>query len=146
MSTPNITKVDESGDPVEGDVQINGIVPRAGDGSGEVSFDRVDVTEELKALGEDSDVMLSKVFKILGQLDDSEGAGVVGHNTAETGDAIGVEGKTESDDGYGLYTEDDAHVGGEMESKSVSTEVTHIGNYRLEYDETTDQLDVVFEG
>jgi hypothetical protein len=74
--------------------------------------------------------MLSKLYKILGQLKDKDGAGVVGHNTAESGDAIGVECATESDEGYGLYTEDDARVGGEMSSSSLSTdELTNIYDF-----------------
>jgi hypothetical protein len=72
--------------------------------------------------------MLSKLYKILGQLKDKDGAGVVGHNTAESGDAIGVEGATESDEGYGLYTEDDARVGDEMSSSSLSTDRATINN------------------
>jgi len=78
-------------------------------------------------LDESDDPMLSKLYKILGQLKDKDGAGVVGHNTAESGDAIGVEGATESDEGYGLYTEDDARVGGEMSSSSLSTDRIGIG-------------------
>jgi len=66
--------------------------------------------------------MLSKVYKILEQLKEEDGAGVVGHNTAESGDAIGVEGATESDEGYGLYTEDDAHVGGLLSAKQHYTD------------------------
>lgn len=59
-------------------------------------------------------------------MNDEEGAGVVGHNMAESGDAIGVEGKTESDEGYGLYTQNDAHVGGGLSSGAIRTEQAHI--------------------
>lgn len=101
--------------------------------------DGTHVSEKIKAIGQDDEVMLSKAFRILGQFADSDGAGIVGHNTAETGDAIGVEGATESDDGYGLFTEDDAHVGGELSSESVSTDKARINGSELALNETPDE-------
>jgi hypothetical protein len=59
-------------------------------------------------------------YKILGRLDEKHGSGVIGYNTASTGDAKGVEGKTESSNGYGLYTDDDAYVGDLLEVSQVS--------------------------
>lgn len=70
--------------------------------------------------------MLSKAFKILGEFNDEDGAGVVGHNTADSGTAIGVEGKTESNEGYGLFTEDDARVEGELTTTAINTDRTSI--------------------
>ena len=151
---PNIRRVDEEGEPIDGDVEVNGVIPSSdvaqrwsstddtlSPADGEtVEIDELEVSDEalveqLKAMSPEQTVMLSKLFKVLGQIDDDEGAGVVGHNTAETGDAIGVEGATESDEGFGLYTEDDAHVGGEMSSAAVSTE-----------DAETDDLTINEEG
>ncbi|QCC51742.1 hypothetical protein [Halapricum salinum] len=53
-------------------------------------------------------------YKVLGELTDSTGTGVLGRNLATTGDAAGVTGTTDSPDGYGLATPDDALVEGTL--------------------------------
>lgn len=68
--------------------------------------------------------MTEKEAKVIGELSDSGAVGLLGINMATEGEAIGVYGETESDEGYGLYTPDDAHVGGNLSSKSVSTETS----------------------
>ena len=50
--------------------------------------------------------------KVVGQLADSDGIGVLGHNTADSGETYGVVGEVDSPEGYGLYTPDDARVDG----------------------------------
>jgi hypothetical protein len=56
----------------------------------------------------------SSTYKVLGELAAHDGTGVLGHNTAASGTAVGVQGVTDSASGYGLYTPDDARVGGEL--------------------------------
>lgn len=93
-----------------------------------MQFSGLDVTEELIAMAAEDSPMLSKIFKVIGQIEEEDGAGVVGHNTATEGDAVGVEGATESDEGYGLYTQDDARVEGDLEvDESISTDGAGIG-------------------
>lgn len=48
---------------------------------------------------------ISSAYKVLGQLDDPTGVGVLGHNTSTTGTAYGVEGVTDSADteAVGVY-------------------------------------------
>jgi hypothetical protein len=57
---------------------------------------------------------LAATYKVLGEIDASDGAGVLGRNLATTGDAPGVTGTTDSPDGYGLATPDDARVEGTL--------------------------------
>lgn len=65
--------------------------------------------------------MSEKDFKIVGQIDDADAVGLLGINMATSGDAIAVEGKTESEEGYGFYTEDNTYVGNELEAGAVRT-------------------------
>lgn len=60
-------------------------------------------------------------YKVVGELDSEHGAGVYGHNRAEGGNAVGVKGKTDSGEGYGLYTPDHARVEGELDATAVRT-------------------------
>jgi hypothetical protein len=59
-------------------------------------------------------------YKVLGKFADGSGAGVRGVNTATSGTPIGVEGVVDHAEGYGLYTGDDAFVGGTLTSATVS--------------------------
>lgn len=63
-------------------------------------------------------------WKVLGKFSDSSGAGVLGHNTSGSGDAIGVQGVTDSSSGYGLHTPDDAKVEGVAELSTLSGSLT----------------------
>lgn len=66
---------------------------------------------------------ISDPYKVLGDIDDpSNGIGVLGRNTASSGTTKGVEGRVDSASGYGLYTPDDASVGGTLEATTVDTE------------------------
>jgi len=49
-------------------------------------------------------------YKVLGEFTDATGTGVLGRNLASTGEAAGVTGTTDSPDGYGLATPDDALI------------------------------------
>lgn len=60
-------------------------------------------------------------LKVLGSFSDSSGAGVVGENTATTGNPVGVEGTVPSNSpGYGLYTDVDTKVGGELVASPIA--------------------------
>lgn len=66
----------------------------------------------------------SSTWKVLGEIEASTGTGVLGHNTATSGTAVGIEGVTESPEGYGLYTADDAKVEGAAELAALAGAVT----------------------
>ncbi|WP_136342335.1 metallophosphoesterase family protein [Halapricum salinum] len=66
-------------------------------------------------------------YKIIGKIQDATGVGVLGHNTATSGETIGVEGKVESTNGYGLYTDNDAHIGGKLITGQLDVEPLKIG-------------------
>lgn len=55
---------------------------------------------------------INSPYKVLGDLWDPNGIGVLGRNTATSGATKGVEGRVASSDGYGLYTPDDAGIEG----------------------------------
>ncbi|QCC51744.1 hypothetical protein [Halapricum salinum] len=58
---------------------------------------------------------VASTYKILGQLTDSSGVGVLGQNDAESGTPIGVQGSVpNASGGYGLYTDDDVGVFGDI--------------------------------
>lgn len=60
---------------------------------------------------------ISSAYKVLGELTDSSGAGVLGQNNASSGTPIGVEGAVpNASGGYGLYTVDDAGVEGVLDT------------------------------
>ena len=68
-------------------------------------------------------------YKVLGQLDDRSGVGVLGQNDAESGTPIGVQGAVpNASGGYGLYTAQDAFVGTRLEATHVDTDES---DYRL---------------
>ena len=64
--------------------------------------------------------MAERTYRVRGRLDDPDGIGVLGRNAATTGTPIGVAGGVCGSDGYGLYTGDDAHVGGTLGAHTVS--------------------------
>lgn len=55
---------------------------------------------------------------------DGGDAKVVGHHTAAAGETYGVKGEVDSDDGYGLYTPDDASVEGVLEVATLGGALT----------------------
>jgi len=65
---------------------------------------------------------VSSDYKVLGQLNDSTGIGILGQNDAGSGTPIGVKGVVpNSSSGFGLETPDDAKVGGALETTTVRT-------------------------
>lgn len=52
--------------------------------------------------------------KVIGEIEGEDAIGILGHNMAESGKAIGVKGRTESNEGYGFYTEANAYIGGTL--------------------------------
>jgi hypothetical protein len=60
---------------------------------------------------------VAAAYKILGQLTDGSGVGVLGQNDAGSGTPIGVQGAVPNatGSGYGLYTDHDAKVGQTLE-------------------------------
>lgn len=73
--------------------------------------------------------------KVRGEVDDDAAVGVLGSNTATSGAAVGVKGKTSSPDRYGLYSEDDARVASVLETDGLA-----IGGNRL-YVQATEPTD-----
>jgi hypothetical protein len=66
----------------------------------------------------------SSAYKVLGELSDPSGAGVLGQNNAASGTPIGVEGSVpNADGGYGLYTADDAGIEGVLDTNETDFEV-----------------------
>ncbi len=62
---------------------------------------------------------ISTAYKIRGEDDLSDGAGVLGKNTASSGTPIGVEGVVPNNNsGYGLATPDDARIDGELDTNA----------------------------
>jgi hypothetical protein len=59
--------------------------------------------------------------KIIGELEDSDGIGVLGRNTASTGKTFGVTGVVDSAEGYGLYTPDNARIEGDLMTNYLAT-------------------------
>jgi hypothetical protein len=58
-------------------------------------------------------------YKILGEDDYPDGAGILGKNTANTGTPIGVEGAVpNTNTGYGLATPDDAKISGDLTTEN----------------------------
>lgn len=64
-------------------------------------------------------------WKVQGKFTDTSGAGVLGHNTAGNGNAIGVQGLTDSSSGYGLHTPDDAKFEGVTELSTLGGSLTN---------------------
>lgn len=87
-------------------------------------------SDRIIALGSDDGLMSEQDGKVIGEIDAEDVAGLVGVNLSETGEVIGVYGESHSDDGYGLYTPDDAHVGGELGAESV--DATSVSAERVE--------------
>lgn len=85
---------------------------------------------------------VSSTYKVLGKIDAPTGTGVLGHNTATSGTAHGVEGVTDSPDGYGLLTPDDAKIDGATiaDASNVSSP-TADGTFR-----TNDSIHMDFDG
>lgn len=71
--------------------------------------------------------MADDEYKILGEIDGQTASSILGINQATSGEAIGVEGRTNSPTGFGLSTPDDAHVGGTLTTDSVDTPSISIG-------------------
>jgi hypothetical protein len=68
---------------------------------------------------------VSSNYKVLGEFDAADGAGVLGKNTANSGTPIGVEGSVpNATGGYGLSTPHDANVGGTLELTALNGGVT----------------------
>jgi sugar lactone lactonase YvrE len=64
-------------------------------------------------------------YKVLGLLEAGDGVGVLGQNDARSGTPYGVEGAVPNNSaGYGLYTADDAKVGGVTELTTVAGGLT----------------------
>lgn len=78
--------------------------------------------------------------KVIGELSAASGVGVLGRNTATSGDAIGVKGETASGEGYGLYTDDDARVAGTIEAGTIDATVARIDGSEL-YVQATEPTD-----
>lgn len=89
---------------------------QAPDDSGDIGSDT------RKSIG--NQVVVSTVYKVLGELDAADGAGVLGKNTAESGTPIGVEGAVPNADGYGLSTPDDLRTAGTAELTTLSGSLT----------------------
>lgn len=87
--------------------------------------------DRIIALGSDGSLMSEQDGKVIGEIDAEDVAGLVGVNLSETGEVIGVYGETESDEGYGLYTPDDAHVGGTVEADEA--DVGTVNTERAEF-------------
>lgn len=87
-----------------------------------------DNQEQEETEEESTEVMtlISRVgnWKVSGEFSDSNGAGVLGYNKAGSGDAIGVQGVTDSSSGYGLQTPDDAKVEGVAELNKLGGSLT----------------------
>ncbi len=67
----------------------------------------------------------SSTYKVLGEFAATDGAGVLGKNTASSGTPIGVEGAVpNSSSGYGLSTPGDARVGGTAELNALAGALT----------------------
>jgi hypothetical protein len=63
----------------------------------------------------------SSAYKVLGELSDASGTGVLGRNTAGSGTPIGVRGVVpNTGGGYGIFTPDDAKVGGTAEVDALT--------------------------
>jgi len=78
--------------------------------------ENTDATDEQTAKTALSTAPVKPSYKILGQFTDSNGAGVLGQNDANTGTPVGVQGAVpNSSDGYGLGTDDAARVGQTLE-------------------------------
>jgi len=73
--------------------------------------------------------MVDRNYRVRGRLDDPDGTGVLGRNEATTGTPIGVSGSVGGSAGYGLYTGDDAHVGGTLGAHTVSVADTVAVDY-----------------
>lgn len=84
----------------------------------------------------------SSTYKILGELDNGSGAGVLGKNIASSGTPIGVEGAVpnNTNSGFGLSTPHNARVEGDVESPG-SHVFTVDGTPTLELQSTTTGFD-----
>ena len=76
-----------------------------------------DTTDESSA----AETTASSTYKVLGELPDAGGIGVLGRNTAGSGATYGVKGAVDSPDGYGVYTPDDAKVDGTLVVPALGT-------------------------
>lgn len=84
--------------------------PPADDPTTEVSTDSTEAIET---------TAVTSNYKVLGELTDAGGVGVLGQNDADSGTPIGVQGAVpNADGGFGLETPDDARVEGDLEATS----------------------------
>jgi hypothetical protein len=77
-----------------------------------------EATEESTTISQSA---VNSSYKILGQFSDTGGAAVLGQNDASSGTPIGVQGAVPNAKGFGLYTEDDAKVGGSLQLTDIVT-------------------------
>lgn len=79
-----------------------------------------DHTDTVQTDSTQDQTAVSSNYKVLGELDSGGGAGVLGQNNATRDAPIGVRGAVpNARNGYGLYTDDDAFVGGELDAPSI---------------------------
>jgi hypothetical protein len=102
------------------------MVDVAGVGSVVMSDTPSDESDDVQNVATDAEnqaaTTASTTYKVLGELADAAGAGVLGRNTAGSGSPVGVEGAVpNAGGGYGLYTADDAKVDGTAELAAVDT-------------------------
>jgi len=80
--------------------------------------DTDELTEEHRL--ETATMQVNSSYKVLGQLDDGSGVGVLGQNDASNGTPVGVEGAVpNSTDGYGLATSDDVRIEGTVDTNDT---------------------------
>jgi hypothetical protein len=87
------------------------------------SEDQTDIDDEsLETNALTQALAVVSTYKVLGELDDGSGAGVLGKNLASNGTPIGVQGAVPNNSsGFGLATPDDARIEGDFESTSGHT-------------------------
>lgn len=90
-----------------------------------------DRSERLNMGESRSEVAVTSNYKVLGELTDKDGVGVLGQNNASNGTPIAVKGAVPNNaDGYGLETPDNAKVGGDLEVEgAVSSGGTYVEAY-----------------
>lgn len=92
--------------------------------------------EELSEATEDvAALAVTQNYKVLGELSDASGIGVLGQNNDSSGTPVAIKGVVPNADGYGLDTPDDARVEGTL-ATTGSHEVTVDGSRGLEIGST----------
>ncbi len=98
------------------------------DDTTDTTADEAEIDDQLAT--DASALAVSSTYKVRGELDADDGAGVLGKNTADSGTPIGVEGAVPNNSsGYGLSTPGDARVGGTAELAALAGALT--GNQQI---------------